>query len=170
MFRASIIKNWITTGRLNIPFPSKSIDDLNDYNFPFYFVGDEAFSLTPYLLRPYPQRTLDNVKRIFNYRLSRGRKTVECAFGMMTEKFQVLSSAIRIRNTERVTDIIKSVCILHNFIRKKEGIKYTPYEQVENIQDSIDSTTVLPIQDLVLRDRASAHEVRNYLANYFLTP
>jgi len=87
----------------------------------------------------------------------------------MTEKFQVLSSAIRTRNTERVTDIIKSVCILHNFIRKK-GVKYTPYEQVENIQDSIDSTTVLPIQDLVLRDRASAHEVRNYLANYFLTP
>lgn len=170
IFRASTIKKWITTGRLNIPFPSKLIDDSNDYNFPFYFVGYEAFPLTPYLLRPYPQRTLDNVKRIFNYRLSRGRKTVECAFGMMTEKFQVLSSAIRTRNTERVTDIIKSVCILHNFIRKKEGVKYTPYEQVENIQDSIDSTTVLPIQDLVLRDRASAHEVRNYLANYFLTP
>lgn len=89
---------------------------------------------------------------------------------MMTEKFQVLSSAIRTRNTERVTNIIKSVCILHNFIRKNEGVKYTPYEQVENIQDSIDSTTVLPIQDLVLRDRASANEVRNYLANYFLTP
>ncbi|KAL4126170.1 hypothetical protein QTP88_010396 [Uroleucon formosanum] len=156
IFRASTIKKWITTGRLNIPFPSKLIDD---YNFPFYFVGDEAFPLTPYLLRPYPQKTLDNVKRIFNYRLSRGRKTVKCDFGMMAEKFRVLSSAIRTRNTERVTDIIKSVCILHNLIRKKEEVKYTPYEQVENIQDSIDSTTILPIQDIVLRNRASAHEL-----------
>lgn len=77
IFQASTIKKWIKTGRLNIPLPSKLIDDLNDYNFPFYFVGDEAFPLTPYLLRPYPRRTLNNVKRIFNYRLSRGRKTVE---------------------------------------------------------------------------------------------
>jgi hypothetical protein len=73
------------------------------------------------------------------------------------------------RNTERVTDIIKSVCILHSFIRKK-GVKYTPYKQVENIQDSIDGKKVLPIQDLVLRYRATANQVKNYLANYFLTP
>lgn len=80
IFRSSTIKNWITNGKLNIPAPSKLTDDLNKCNFPYYFVGDEAFPLTPYLLQPYPQRTLDNVKRIFNYRLSRGRKTVECSF------------------------------------------------------------------------------------------
>lgn len=30
IFRASTIKKWITTRRLNIPFPSKLLDDLND--------------------------------------------------------------------------------------------------------------------------------------------
>lgn len=100
IFRSSKIKKWIINGKLNIPLPSKLTDDINEYNFPYYFVGDEAIPLTPYLMRPYPQRTLDNVKLLFNYRLSKGRKTVECAFGMMTEKLQVLSRAINCRTTE----------------------------------------------------------------------
>lgn len=77
IFRASATKHWITNGRLNLPLPSRLPGDENEYDFPYYFVGDEAFPLSRYLMRPYPQRTLDNVKRIYNYRLSRGRKSVE---------------------------------------------------------------------------------------------
>lgn len=120
-------------------------------------------------MRPYSQRTLDNVKRIFNYRLSRGRKTVECGFGMMSEKFQVLNSPTRAHISNRVTDIIKCVCILHNFIRKK-GVQYIPNEQFGKSQIDIDNTTLLPLQDCVLHEPATPNKVRNYLANYFLTP
>lgn len=49
---------------------------------PYVFVGDEAFPLKPYLLRPYPGRAVDSQqKRIYNYRLSRARRVVENAFG-----------------------------------------------------------------------------------------
>ena len=42
-------------------------------------------------------RHIDNTKRIFNYRLSRGRKAIECVFGMMSQKFQILSKPITCR-------------------------------------------------------------------------
>lgn len=168
IFRASAIKHWITNEMSNLPPPSRLPDDENECNFPYYFVGDEAFPLSRYLMRPYPQKTLDNTKRVFNYRLSRGRKSVECAFGMMTKKFQVLSSPIRARTTQRVVDITKSVCILHNFIRKCEGIQYNSYEPQENSETP--TTIVHPRGDIAVHSRSTANEVRNYLANHFLTP
>ncbi|KAM3930911.1 uncharacterized protein RB166_004391 [Leptodactylus fuscus] len=51
---------------------------------PFVMVGDEAFPLLENLLRPFPRRRLDARKRVFNMRLSRARRFVECAFGIMT--------------------------------------------------------------------------------------
>lgn len=107
---------------INLPLLSELAENLNEYNFLYYFVANKAFPLTSYVLWPYPQRTLDNVKRIYNNRLGRVRKTVEYAFGMIAEKFKVLNGAIRCRTTERVAHIMKAACILHNFIRTKEGV------------------------------------------------
>lgn len=74
IFRASAIKYWLTHSGLDIPSPARLPNDINESLCPFYLVGDEAFPLSPYLMRPYSKRILDNTKRIFNYRLSRGRK------------------------------------------------------------------------------------------------
>ncbi|XP_022169051.1 protein ALP1-like [Myzus persicae] len=95
IFRASAMKYWLTRKELDIPSPAKLHHDENVGKFQYYFVSDEAFPLSTYLMSPYPRRNLNTTQRIFNYRLSRGRKTIECTFGMMTEKFQVLSTAIR---------------------------------------------------------------------------
>lgn len=164
IFRASAIKHFIERGNLDIPPPKRLPNDDNDCQFPFYFVGDEAFPLLHYLLRPYPQRGLNNVKRIFNYRLSRGRKTVECAFGMMAEKFQVLNTPIRCHDSEKITNIIKSVCILHNYVRKREG---SPYHKQENHTSTRD-VIVQPQQNLYINGQSSPNTLRTYLANYFL--
>lgn len=61
---------------------------------PFVIVGDEAFPLKSYLIKPYPSRNLDHNRRIFNYRLSRGRGIVENVFGILTSRFGVFKQAI----------------------------------------------------------------------------
>lgn len=166
IFSASRIKRWIEHGHLNIPLPSKLPNDQSNYEFPYYFIGDEAFPLLSYLMRPYPQRTLNDLRRVFNYRLSRGRNTIECAFGMMAEKFQVLSTAIRCHTIEKVTNIIKAVCILHNYVRKREGILYSPREFIQNRLLTI---PVIQPHNIEITATMSPHNQRNYLANYFIS-
>lgn len=164
IFRASAIKQWLENAA-NIPRPSRLPND--DKEFPYYFVGDEAFPLLRYLMRPYPKRTLNNTKRVFNYRLSRGRKTIECAFGMMAEKFAVLDRPIRCRDPQKVTNIVKSACILHNYVRSREGIQYQPkqFETTDFTPESIPAP-----QNVQVTPLSSAYNLRDYLANYFITP
>lgn len=126
IFRSSAMKYWLSQSQLDIPPDSKLRFDDSDSLFPYYFVADEAFPLSRYLLRPFSKQVLDNVKRIFNYRLSRGRKTIESVFGMMAEKFQVLNTPIRCRDVSKINDIVKAVCILHNFVRKRGSSIHIP--------------------------------------------
>ncbi|KAJ8891676.1 hypothetical protein PR048_004204 [Dryococelus australis] len=124
IFNTSAMKFWMTHGGLDTPTPSPLEYDETKSPLPYYFVGDEAFPLSHYMMRPYSQRTLDSGKRIFNFRLSRGRKTIECTFGMAAEKFTVLNGCIRSQNAETINFIVKSACVLHNVVQKLQGIDY----------------------------------------------
>ena len=47
---------------------------------PYTFVGDAGFPLMTNLLRPFPGHHVPLERRVFNYRLSRARLVIECAF------------------------------------------------------------------------------------------
>lgn len=83
---------------------------------PYVIIGDEAFPLKPYFLRPYPEKHLDtDDKRIYNYRLSRARRVVENTFGILTQRFRIYNRRIQAK-PEYVDFIILATCVLHNFI------------------------------------------------------
>lgn len=94
-----------------------------DIEAPYVIVGDEAFPLKTYLMRPYPGRELNDSKRVFNYRLSRARRTVENAFGILIQKFRIFTRRIQAK-PENVDNIILTACILHNFIKKYDTNTY----------------------------------------------
>lgn len=95
VFHSSTLGKWVKQNSLDFPLPRALPNNVSNEPVPFFFCGDEAFPLLENLMRPYPRRFLNDTKRVFNYRLSRGRKSVECAFGMMSMKFRVLEKPIQ---------------------------------------------------------------------------
>ncbi|XP_029340895.1 putative nuclease HARBI1 [Acyrthosiphon pisum] len=144
---------------------SKKIDPQINDEFPFVFVGDEAYHLQTNLMRPFPRRNLTNEKRIFNYRLSRARRIVECAFGILVKRFNVLENKMLVF-PEKATIITKACCILHNIIMDKEG---APSE----IQDELQlQTTQKVVQSQITsrpinRASTAAMDIREKFMNYF---
>jgi len=87
---------------------------------PYVFVGDEAYPLLQSLLRPYSRRNINAENEYFNSRLSRARRCIECAFGIITSKWRLLWKPIE-TDPDFVDVIVKSICILHNTIIDLEG-------------------------------------------------
>ncbi|XP_073431990.1 peroxisomal biogenesis factor 7 isoform X1 [Dendrobates tinctorius] len=68
--------------------PARPLLGTTGPSMPYVCVGDEAFQWSPHLLKPYASRDLTRTKRVFNYRLTRARRVVECAFGILTAKWE----------------------------------------------------------------------------------
>lgn len=120
-FRSSALFLYLSDGRLNIP-PESALP-YSDITVPHVIIGDEAYPLLPNLLKPYSRQQLDADKEYFNARLSRARRTVECAFGILYSKWRILGTAIQ-TSTDVADDIVKCICLLHNIIIDKEGIEH----------------------------------------------
>lgn len=82
VFRNSDIDIRFKNKNMNLPEPNQV--GVNGLKLPYVIVADEAFALTPYMMRPFPRsKNLDFRKKVFNYRLSRARRVVESAFGLL---------------------------------------------------------------------------------------
>lgn len=108
----------------------------NGENFPYVIVGDEAFPLKTYLLRPYPgKQNVQYDKRIFNYRLSRARRTIENSFGILANRWRIFRKPI-ILKVEKTMKIVQATVCLHNWLRMadlngNEKVKYVTEESVD---------------------------------------
>lgn len=104
---------------LNVP-EATSLNDGTTTSLPYVVVGDEAFALTNYMMRPYPRSgNLSERQKIFNYRLSRARRVVECAFGLLRGRWRIFAKPI-IASNHTVRGIVQAAICLHNFIMNKE--------------------------------------------------
>ncbi|KAK0131238.1 putative nuclease HARBI1 [Merluccius polli] len=83
---------------------------------PYVLVGDEALPLRRYMRRPFPGSNIPAEDRVFNYRLSRARLTVECSFRILSSQWRMYRRVIYL-SPEKVELCVKATCILHNFMR-----------------------------------------------------
>ncbi|GFR64133.1 hypothetical protein ElyMa_003624800 [Elysia marginata] len=110
--------SMLEKGKLNIPTSEFKVNS-TERTIPFMIVGDEAFPLKTYLMKPYAAKTLDQEKRIYNYRHSRERRTVECAFGILAKKFEIFKRPLRVEPDKAVL-LTNAALVLHNFIRRRD--------------------------------------------------
>lgn len=115
IFATSSLGQRLHNGTLNIP-QDRTLPGTNVIA-PYVIIGDSAFPLKTYLLRPYPYNSGNREYDTFNYRLGLARRCVENAFGILTQKFRIYQGRIKM-NPDSVDNIILTTCILHNFIRK----------------------------------------------------
>ena len=102
----------LTNGTLRLPPAQDNVEGLN-----FVFVADEAFALGEHLLKPFPMRNLTPEQRIFNYRLSRARRVVENAFGILYSSFRLFLTAINLAEY-KLNHVVLCCCVLHNYLRR----------------------------------------------------
>lgn len=142
-------------------------------------VADDAFPLRHYVMKPYKcyRATLTVPQKIFNYRLSRARRIVENAFGILVSRFRVFDKKIYC-NLKTVNKLVLAACALHNFLRKSSST-YLPPGSIdeEDISSSLMiegrwRTEIIELRNLEShRERRAsdlANKIRDNLKNYFV--
>lgn len=160
IFRLSTMYKMLVDGTLNVP-SSKPLPDYEDSTpIPHVIVADEAFAMTKHVIRPYARKNLDVKKRVFNYRLSRARRFVECSFGILANKWRVFHTSIQLE-PDFVEDIVLASCALHNFVRVRDGYLF-------------EDTLTCPLEDIPIVGMGGTSTAsktnRDVFADYFTSP
>ena len=109
-----------------------------DIPLPYFIVGDDIFGLKTWLLRSFPGRSqLSEAQQIFNYRLSRARRVIENAFGILRARWRVFSRPIQ-ASVETAEEITKAAVCLHNYLRQTNSASYCPSGFVDSEDGSGD--------------------------------
>ena len=116
IFNASQLKRRIEDGRIGFPDPAPITQGGRDV--PYFILADDAFALKTWLMKPYGRRMLTREERIANYRISRGRRVVENAFGILVSRFRVMRTTIELPPAT-VREVVLTCVVLHNILRSQ---------------------------------------------------
>ena len=114
-------------------------------------------------MRPYNSGNLTREKIIFNYRLSRARRIVKNAFGILASRFRCFHRLLML-TTKHVAAVV-----IHNFLRREVGSQYT--EIASEIRSCNNQATQLTSMRRVGRSYSStASNVGEAFLRYFCSP
>ncbi|KAK3931751.1 Protein ALP1-like [Frankliniella fusca] len=134
IFHRSNFASKLIHGQLNIP-PSCPVSGLTE-NLPFFFVGDNAYPKSGNFAVPFKGMSLKDEEMVYNYRLSRARRVVENAFGILCARFRIMFRPIE-GSPSLVRSIILCCLALHNMhLQDEESVppaarKYKPFKYAD---------------------------------------
>ena len=116
IFNASQLKRRIEDGRIGFPDPAPMTQGGPDV--PYFILADDAFALKTWLMKPYGRSMLTREERIANYRISRGRRVVKNAFGILVSRIRVMRTTIELPPAT-VREVVVTCVVLHNILRSQ---------------------------------------------------
>ncbi|XP_070392388.1 uncharacterized protein [Dermacentor albipictus] len=178
IFKDSPIGKRLHEGKLNLPRAAKLPG--SERVCPHVFVGDEAFQLRPDFMRPLPGTRTKAEEIIFNYRLSRARRCIENAFGILVSRWRIYERQMNLQ-PENVESVVKATCILHNFLSmtSRASATYCPpgYADCQDMfgcvrdgtwRQGVASAAVFGLQGATARNCTNAaNSVRKQFIEYF---
>ena len=93
-FQHSELRETLEDGTINFPGPEPLPHNVEPV--PYYILGDDAFPMKTWLMKPFAARWLNHEEQVFNYRLSWARRVVKNAFGIRCATIRRLLNLISI--------------------------------------------------------------------------
>lgn len=159
VFINSTFWNKLQNNMLSIPEDKPLPESVGNKALPHVIVVDEAYQLTSNLLRPYARKNLNYKKKIFNYRLTRARRYIECSFGILSNKWRIFHRPLNV-SFRLAKKIVKACCVLHNFVLVKDGYAFHHTLKIKGFHN-LTSTSPLTGRN--------GYTVRDEFANYFIS-
>lgn len=153
------LREYLEKEKLQVPPPDTL--PFADQKVPYVIVGDDAFPLKNYLMKPYPGQNLSVEQRIYNYRVSRARRVSENAFGILVAKFRVFQQPIH-SSPANTKKIIFAAVVLHNFLRNNS-------RQLEsgNVGNGLENHGLESLNNVGRRPANNVLAIRDIFKDYF---
>lgn len=159
VFVHSPIYSQITENDL---LPNKPMS-VNGVNVPLYLIGDSAYPMHTWLMKPFPQSgVLTSEMKQYNYRISRARIVVENAYGRLKARWRRLLKRNDM-HVDHIPTVVAAACILHNLCEiHGEHFNDTWLQEISDSNYSQPPT-------VAIRDGSSNQpkRVRDALVHYF---
>lgn len=136
---------------------------LNGTKIPLFLVGDSAYPICTWLMKPFPfSANLTPAQRSYNYHLSSARIVTENAFGRLKARWRRLYKRNDM-NIEKVPCIITACCILHNICEVHKDSFNEHWLQIPaNVNPQPPRTS-----HASTRSNQEAKDIRDALVQYF---
>ncbi len=157
---------------IGFPAPDRLPDD--DKDTPYFFVGDDAFSLCTYMMKPYGRLGLEVPEWIYNYRTSRCWRVCGNAFSNLANIYACLLSVIKFQQKIATNIVLATICC-HNLMFMRYPVMPNAAMDRED-----DQTNVIPCdwhrgntweQELQCihgnRETKAGKQLREYLKHYY---
>ena len=172
IFNHGPLRNRLENGTLGLPDSEPLPHD--DRPIPYFLVGDDAFLLRTWMMKPFSHRAMTNEERMFNYRLSRARRVVENSFGILAHRWSCMLGTMQ-QEPHRAKIIVMTAMCLHNLMRLRySGQQNNDLGREDDAGNSIPGAwrndRVLQDMDRVGRGNVANREgkrLREYLKHYY---
>lgn len=136
---------------------------------PYVIVSGDDFPLTPQIMKSYQGKNMTKSQIIY-YRLSRARRVVENAFGVLANRFRIYKSDILASFITARTYVL-ATCVLHNFLRSRCLVDSANSRENPDGENCETSNLNGALRNIAIKSHRQgafqAKQVQSWFSNYF---